>query len=77
MLLLLSLLAASASASIPPLNSRVFLVPAGNHSNKALLHCEYAASFMPLKDTDENFAFTLVAALDGAQLPAASLRSVK
>jgi hypothetical protein len=42
---------------------------------QALRHCDFVASFMPYESNNQDFAFTLVAALDGAPLPAASIRS--
>ena len=39
-------------------------------------HCNYVASFDAIEDGNDDFHFTLVAALNGAPLPAVSLRSV-
>ena len=68
---------AFALAALPPLNTPVFILPAGRNPNlQALRHCNYAASFDPYEGGSDDFSFTLVAALDHAPLPAASFRSV-
>lgn len=67
---------ASAAETLPPLGSVIYVLPAGpNGYLQALRHCDFVASFMPYDSGNEDFAFTLVAALDGAPLPAASIRS--
>jgi hypothetical protein len=67
---------ALASAALPPLNSIVFVEPAKNALTQSIRHCDFACSFMPYDSGNRDFAFTLVAALDGSQFPeSASLQS--
>ena len=76
MLLLWLCLAAPALAALPPLGSSIYLVPSTNPLNHALRHCDYIASFDEPEQGNNDFRFTLVAALNGAPAPAYSLQSV-
>ena len=60
---------------LPPLGTVVSVSLAADPSAVALRHCSFSASFMPAELGDDDFRFTLVAALNGAPLPAVSLRS--
>ena len=65
--ILLPCIAALCAAAIPPLNSSIWLLPAGpNGFLQALRHCDFACSFMPYEAGNNDFSFKLVAALDGS-----------
>ena len=68
----------SATFALPPINSVVWILPAGrNEYTQSIRHCDFACSFMPYDEGNDDFAFTLVAALDGSAFPGSgSFRSV-
>lgn len=66
----------NATAALPPLNSIVFITPSGkNTRDQSLRHCSFSASFDPYDGGNDDFAFTLIDALNGAP-NAVSFRSV-
>lgn len=66
----------NSTAALPPLNSIVFITPSGkNTRDQSLRHCSFSASFDPYDGGNDDFAFTLIEALNGAP-NAVSFRSV-
>lgn len=64
-----------ATLTLPPLNSIVYIAPALNPLAISFRHCDYFGSFMPVEASNLDFRFRIVAALNGAPLPAVSFQS--